>query len=335
MERGKSTPPQLARAAQRALGVLGDLRRRSLHNWRLKVGAFVLAAAFWFLVSMDDTVISQRTLRAPLNVEGLSSNQLASGVPSTVEVRLSGPAHRIGALNPTSIDAVLDLRGTSGAFEQPVRVFPPQGISLVGVQPSEVLGSIETQLERTVAVEVALVGGAPSDLHLEVQALPREVSVSGPEGQVAEVARVLAPFRPDQGATTVTVYAADEAGLPLSEVVISPAEVELTPSEEVVLHTRRVGVVLRPLSLPSLAVRSATLSQPEALLAGLEAELGGLEQVRATAALADDVGPGVYTLELALELPEGVSALEAPTLEVELAEPAPSEPAPPATVPSR
>lgn len=321
----------LTRAAPNALRTLwGRLR----HNWRLKLGALLLAAVFWFFVSMDDTVISQRTLRAPLKVEGLGIQQVVSGLPDTVEVRLSGPSHRISALNPSGVDAVLDLRGTTGAFEQAVRVFPPQGISLVSVRPSEVLGSVETRLEQAVPVEVALVGGAPEDVQLGVRTLPSAVVVTGPEGRVARVVRVLAPVQVDAaGATspeTVAVYAVDEAGLPVADVQVQPAEVEVSVSEAPVLHTRRVPVALRPFSLRPLEVRSATLSQREALLAGSEADLAALERVRATATATEGLGPGVHTLEVVLELPEGVTALEVPRLEVELAEPEQAEPAPPA-----
>lgn len=311
-------------AAGRPLGALRELRHRSLNNWHLKVAAFALAVVFWFFVSMDDTVISQRTVRAPLNVEGLAANQLTSGVPETVEVRLSGPAHRISSLSPNGVDAVLDLRGTSGAFEQTVRVFPPQGISLLGVQPSEVVGSVETQIEQAAPVEVALIGSVPDDLHIEVRTLPSAVVVSGPEGRVNEVARVLAPVRPGELTETVAVYAVDAAGVPVPEVSVQPEQVAVTLSEAPVLHTRRVPVVLRPLVPGRWRVLSATLSQPEALLAGPEADLAGLERVQATAALTgSELTPGVHTLVLSLELPEGVSALEVPQLEVELAAPEP------------
>ncbi|ADI14821.1 YbbR family protein [Truepera radiovictrix DSM 17093] len=318
-----------ARAALQALpeGFAG-LWRRLRHNWRLKLGALLLAVVLWLFISMDDTVIGQRTLRAPLKVEGLGSQQVVSGVPDAVEVRLSGPAHRVGALNPSGVDAVLDLRGVTGAFEQTVRVFPPQGINLISVRPSEIWGSVETLVEQPVPVEVALVGEPPDDVQLEARALPSAVVVSGPESQVAQVARVLAPLRPGGAVSTVPVYAVDEAGLPVPEVQVQPAEVELSVDAAPVLYTRRVPVVLRPLSLPSLEVRSATLSQPEALLAGSEAELAALERVRATAVVPQDVGPGQHTLEVALELPEGVTALELPRLEVALAAKAPSGPPP-------
>jgi YbbR domain-containing protein len=336
-EKAGSKPPKggswrRARVALQALPErLAGLWRRLRHNWRLKLGALLLAVVLWLFISMDDTVIGQRTLRAPLKVEGLGSQQVVSGVPDTVEVRLSGPAHRVGALNPSGVDAVLDLRGVTGAFEQTVRVFPPQGIDLISVRPSEIWGSVEVLVEQPVPVEVALVGEPPEDVQLEARALPGAVVVVGPESQVARVARVLAPLQAAEGILTVPVYAVDEAGLPVPEVQVQPAEVELSVEAAPVLYTRRVPVALRPFSLRPLEVRSATLSQPEALLAGSEAELAALERVRAMAILPEALGPGSHTLEVALELPEGITALEVPHLEVVLAAP-PSAPsgAPPA-----
>ena len=112
-----------------------QLRATLFHNLPLKLGALLLATVFWFFVSTDDAVISQRTLRAPLHTEGLSETQVVPGLPERVTVRLSGPASRLRALNPDGLDVVLNLRGVTGSFERGVRVFPPQGITVVRGEP--------------------------------------------------------------------------------------------------------------------------------------------------------------------------------------------------------
>jgi len=291
------------------------------NNWHLKLGAFVLAVLFWFFVSTDDAALSQRSLRAPLKVEGLREGQIASGVPDTVEVRVSGPSYRIDALRPEGVDAVLDLRDAEGAFEQPVRVFPPQGIWLVSVNPSEVLGTVETRRSKEVPVEVALIGG-PEDALLEASTTPRAVTVRGPEGQVERVERALAPVSAPEG-VVVGVYPVDAAGQPVTGVSLEPHEVTLSVRETPVLHTRRVPVEVAPLELASLSVAEATLTPEAVTLVGPKEALEGLGRVIATPQLTpplatSDAGPGRYTLETTLELPEGVLALQAPRLELRL-----------------
>ena len=159
-----------------------QLRATLFHNLPLKLGALLLATVFWFFVSTDDAVVSQRTLRAPLHTEGLSETQQVPGLPERVTVRLSGPASRLRALNPEGLDVVLNLRGVTGTFERGLRVFPPQGITAVQVVPSEIIGTVETQLQKEVPVQgITLAASTPvaADTVLTLRAEPPVVRGRG------------------------------------------------------------------------------------------------------------------------------------------------------------
>lgn len=288
------------------------------HNGYLKLGAFLAAAVFWIFVSNDDSLVSQRIVRAPLNVEGLSPEQRVPGVPERVEVRLSGPASRLGSIRPDGVDAVLNLRGISGDFEADVRVFLPQGISLVGVNPSEIIGTVEGSAQKRVPVYSVFSAPAPDDAVIEVSPSPGEVTVSGAESLVAQVTQVVVPFNPLEARERAAPYAVDAEGNPVGGVSVTPRQIRLRAARQDILYVRTVPLGLAPLTLSGLEVRSAQLSFSEITVVGSKEALASVEGLTATLPQTPPLAPGQYTLDVALALPEGVRALEAPQLTLQL-----------------
>lgn len=301
---------------------------RLLHHGTLKLGALLVAAIFWLFVRTDETVISQRTLRAPLNIEGVGAAQTVLGVPERIEVRLSGPSNRISSLNPEGVDAVLDLRGVVGEFEQPVRVFPPEGITLLSVNPTEVLGRVEQQVEKSVPVRALGFGEAPADTVTEIRTRPAQLTVSGAETQVARVTQALVPVELGAPGETGTPYAADAEGAPVRDVSLTPETVALELEPRRVMSVRQVPLVLGALEIAGGEVEAASLSTDSVRVVGPYEVIAELQQVVATPAETPVLTPGRYTLETALALPEGVSALDEPQLEVRVRADTPPRAAP-------
>lgn len=303
------------------------LRGRLLHNLTLKLAALLIAALFWVFVNTDETVVSQRTLRAPLNLEGLAPNQTVTGVPERVEVRLSGSPRRIAALNPEGVDAVLDLRGVVGEFEGVVRVFPPQGIGFVSVNPSEVLGTVELRVDKVVPVRALTLGAGPDDTLTRVRTSPGRVVVSGAETQVARVTQALVPVDlaapPERG----RAYPADAQGNPVAAVTLRAEEIGLELAQRPVLALRRLPLVLEPVQWGG-AEGTATLTQDEITVVGPSATLDRLGRVTATLPKTGVLRPGQYTLDVTPALPEGVSALGTPQLSLRVRAPRPGRPVP-------
>ncbi len=295
--------------------LLGTLRERLLHNLALKLGALLLATVFWIFVRTDETVVSQRTLRAPLNVEGLTGAQTVTGVPERVEVRLSGSPRRVAALSPEGVDAVLDLRGITGEFEQTVRVFPPQGIGFVNVNPSEILGTVERLAKTRVPVRAVMLGAGPDDTLTQVRVSPDEVVVSGAETLVERTTQALVPVDLSAPAEQGTAYAADAQGNPVAGVGLKTRTIGLELTQRPVLATRRVPLVLGPVDFSGAEVVAA-LTQSVLTVVGPSEVLGRLERVTATLPETPALRPGQYTLDVTLALPKGVSALSAPQLEL-------------------
>ncbi len=294
-----------------------------LHKLPLKLGALLLATIFWFFVGTDDALLAQRTLRAPLHTEGLAENQTVLELPERVTVRLSGPSSRLSALNPDGVDVVLNLRGVNGEFERDVRVFPPQGITVVRVNPSDIIGSVETRVQKEVPVQVVTLGTPAADTVLETRPDPATVAVAGAEAQLERVTQVLAPYDlATEGAnTSAGVYAADAQGEPVAGVSVIPAEVSVTAESRAVLSTRVLPLELSPVTVSGLEVVSAKPSQANVTVVGPEAVLRELAAVTGTLPETPELEPGRYTLGLTLALPDGVTALDAPQLELNVRTP--------------
>ena len=306
------------------------LRERLLHKFWVKLGAFLLAVIFWFFVSTDDALLAQRTLRAPLHTEGLTDTQTVPGLPDRVTVRLSGPSSRLSALNPDGIDVVLNLRGVTGEFGRDVRVFPPQGITVVRVSPNEIIGSVETRVQKEVPVQVVTLGAPTADTVLETQADSATVQVEGTAAQLERVTQVLAPYTADTdtqiadtevATTRVKLYAADAEGEPVAGVSITPEEVSVSAESRAVFSTRTLPLELTSVTVAGLEVVSATPTQAEVTVVGPEEVLKELSGVTASLPETSALGPGRYTLGLTLALPDGVTALQVPQLELDVRAP--------------
>lgn len=306
---------------RRGLGALRRLVAALVHNWPQKLGATLLAALVWLFVTVDDTSVTQRSLLVPISVEGVAEDTVVTGLPTAVEVTVTGASSRIDRLRPESFEAVLDLAGQTGAFEQPIRVLLPPAVDLIRFSPSDVIGTIEPVTTKEVAVETVLLGSPGPDTRVEVTPDPPSVQVRGRSSTLAQVARVVAPTGPAPGQRTVTPFAADTAGHPVAGVATVPAELTVTVTTEPLLVQRSVTVALAPPSLPTYSV-TARLDQPTVSVVGPPSQLDGLETVPGTVELAtENPAPGSYTLPVTLELPTGVSALQPLTATVRLVRP--------------
>ena len=294
---------------------------RLVHNWPQKLGALLLAVLLWLFVSNDSTSTTQRAFFVPLNVQGLSENQVATGVPERIEVTVSGPSPRVNALRPESIDAGLDLSGADGTFEESIRVSPPQGISLVRVNPTEVGGVVESTTQKSVPVRIALVGEAAPNLELDTTVSPDSVSVRGRSSLLSEVTAATAVVQAEPGEVTVTLFPSDASGEPVSGVALDPSVATVGLVGKRILHIRTVPIDLRLPSFSPLTVQGSNLSSETLRVAGPVEALNALETIdvsveRPTTALEE----GSYTFDVTPQLPEGVVALDMITLSVRLSE---------------
>lgn len=76
-----------------------------VQHWRLKLLALMLSLGLFVAVAFQQNPISQQTATAPISYDGLASDQILVGAPSTIKVNLVGLAGnlRAVALNPVPV----------------------------------------------------------------------------------------------------------------------------------------------------------------------------------------------------------------------------------------
>lgn len=293
---------------------------RLLDRWPQKLGALVLAMVVWFFVSTSEVTTTQRSLLVPLSVEGVGERRVAVGLPEFVEVTVTGPSNRVDRLRPENIEAVLDLSGLQGEFDQTIDVRPPQGIDLVRVNPEQVIGFLEQVSSKQVAVSVVWLQEPPPDTQALAVPQPASISVSARDEILERVVRAVAPVRTTSGSTEVQVFAADAQGLPVRDVTLSPATVTVATNEREIFVRRTVGVELETpapdrISAASLAENEVPVVGPPSVLRDLESVVARVEPETVPRE------PGRYTLAVRLQLPPDVIAERSPTANVTVIDP--------------
>lgn len=145
--------------------------RTLVHNWRLKLSALGLALFLWALVQTEprnsDTFAS-----VPVRVDVMDTSWTASGPPSpsTVELRVSGPAREIYRLarmgttvrvpvrNVGSRDTLISLQRDWVALDA------GGGLSVESFSPSAVTVALERAVTRVLPVAIETRGSLPNQL---------------------------------------------------------------------------------------------------------------------------------------------------------------------------
>lgn len=284
---------------------------RLLHNWPLKVGAFVLATLIWLFVASSDTETVQSTVSIPITTEGVAANQVAIGLPDVVFVTVSGEARRVERLRPENLEALLDLSNVQGNFERTVDVQGPRDIAIVAWEPRVVTGQLETVTSKSVPVTVVVLGTAPGAA-LSANATPQQVTATGPSGPLGRVSQVLAATPPEAGEHELALFPADADGLPVRDVSLEPNRVSVAVVSRPLMEIGVAEVVLVPPELPTLI--DARLDRDTIAVMASAEVLAGLPPLEATVELTTPMpAAGQYTLPVTLALPAGVAALEIPT----------------------
>ena len=304
--------------------LLDLLDRLLIQNAPRKLGALAVAIVVWLFVATDTATIAQRSLLVPIVVEGVSAEQVVVGLPQFAEVTVSAPTTRIDRLRPESFEAVLDLAGVSGDFQERVSVAPPQGIVLERVVPSEVIGIVESVARAEVPVVASVLGEAGGDLRVRATVTPAQAQVRGRSAVVARAVAVVVPLPVGDtlGATAMsgTGFAVDATGRPLPEVAIEPQSFVLGWDLEPVILERTLPLRVAP---PPDGPWSAPLGAPsEVTVVGPRSSVTPLEEVVVDVELpTGDLESGRYTATLRPRLPADVLAIEIPTVEFDYTAP--------------
>jgi len=164
-------------------------------NWLLKFISLAFAVVLWFFVMGESRM--EVTHIAPLEYINLPEGlMIASEVPTSVSIMISGPRALQVNLSPSDISLGVDLKGLSAGvtsfkrLEESLNI--PTGLKITRISPSYVDVKLERVRDRDVPVRVILVGEpAPGFIIKSSKALPEKVTVSGAESELKGISEVV------------------------------------------------------------------------------------------------------------------------------------------------
>lgn len=168
--------------------------KKLLENWTLKVLALIFAAILWFFVTGEQRL--ERSYAVPLDLKNLPNGMMvASELPETIDVRISGPRTLLMNLHLQQIRIAIDLQGlepgltTLKRLEE--RLDLPGPLKITRLSPSYVDVKLERIASKQVEVAPRISGEPAAGYRLaEVRSEPRRVMVEGAESEVAKLERI-------------------------------------------------------------------------------------------------------------------------------------------------
>jgi YbbR domain-containing protein len=170
------------------------MMRGFMDNWILKLISLTFALILWFFV------MGERRLEigyaVPLETENVPAGMMiANDLPSTIDVRISGPRTLLMNLQPQDIRIAVDLGdvqpGVTSFKRLEERLNLPWALRVTRLSPAFVDVRLERVARKTVPVRPVLVGTpAPGFRVTTVQGSPAQIVVEGAETELAEVSEV-------------------------------------------------------------------------------------------------------------------------------------------------
>lgn len=295
--------------------------RRTLHNLPQKALAALLAGGLWFVATGERRETTERSFNVRVQqVDDTSTNpagerRSVSLARPTVRVTLSGPRTTLQGLSGDELDATVTVTNQpEGDFQVPVRVRVPEGLRLVGVDPGTVSGFIDTEITRTLPINLAATN-LPERALPDYELTPNTVRVTGPQDRAEAIARVFTvPVSLARGASAeVRLVALDANGRPVTDVRLDPATVTVERTDRVDLPLRTLRVTLPP-PPAALELISAELDPPSVRVIADPATLSRLANVVARVPYRE----GRYSAVARLQLPAGVRSLDTVTVTLDV-----------------
>ena len=294
--------------------------------------AFILALVVWVSAVITADPNEQHTSRAvEIEIIGQDPNLLlVEEIPRQARLTLEAPRSIWDKLNsnPTLIRAWIDLSGL-GAGEHEVEVksrIDASPVRNLQIDPEQIQLTLEPLLQRTLPVQPVVTGSLPFGYQRgEPSIEPQQVTISGPESQVNRVslARVLLDIAGASEAIDqrLSVELLDEAGVPVSNVEILPAEVTVNLPIRLLggFKNAAVKVVTKGQVAEGYRLTSISVSPPTVTLFSDDPDL--IEQIPGfvetlpvdLSDLSDDV-----EISTGLNLPENVTLVREPSVLVQV-----------------
>ncbi|HWZ86870.1 MAG TPA: CdaR family protein [Thermoanaerobaculia bacterium] len=171
-----------------------NLSRILFRNLGTKLLALAIACATWFVLSGQRRErISERSYRIPLSIVNVpSGTMVVSPLPDAVDVRVRGAFTPLRALEPSKLEAVIDLADAVPGEKRyplgPADINVPADVEVIAILPGEIRLLLDAVAEKTVPIVVEVSGQPSPGAHLdEVTVDPRSARIVGPAKTLARL----------------------------------------------------------------------------------------------------------------------------------------------------
>ena len=166
-------------------------------NLGTKLLALGIACVTWYILTGQRRErISERNYRISLSIVNVPrGNMVVSPLPDFVDVRIRGAFTPLRALEPSKLEAVVDL-ADAGPGEKRYPLGPgdinvPANVEVIAISPAEIRIVLDVVAEKTLPIAADLAGqplpGARLD---EVSVEPRSARIVGPEKALSRLTTI-------------------------------------------------------------------------------------------------------------------------------------------------
>jgi YbbR domain-containing protein len=231
---------------RKALFPQHEERRGGLfQNLGIKLIAIICALVLWFFVVGEEK--AEIGLTIPVEIVNVPANlMVVNDVDNGIDVRVSGPRSLIRQVASQKISKTIDLsRAGAGLISFPISPdsLPlPRGVRVTRVRPTSITIFLERVVRKSVSVQPVVVGEpAPGFSIAKVSVEPQQVTVSGPESELAGLSRVWSKPIDVAGLNSSVrrPVGLDFKGYHLSAVRDGPVEAQVEVEERVVTREFR------------------------------------------------------------------------------------------------
>jgi YbbR domain-containing protein len=303
-----------------------DVRRIVTHDFPLKAVAVVIALLFWVAIVQNaapSVIVHDFDGRIPVDrPDNVPSGYVLRGPLGDVGVTLRGAPGVADRIALSDLKATLDMSSLVLGQAAPqdarveVTVLAKADVEVVAVSPPTVAVRVERLTSRTVVVQSRFANEPPAGTRAgDAEVTPTEVTVTGPESDVARVTAVLGTVRFGDAQIDIESHdtpaiPVDAAGVPIDGLQVEPGVITVKVPVLPIATTRTVPVVftLRGVVAPGYWVVGAAMDPFAVTVRGEEQVLATLDRIETQPIDVGDLSAS-RTLTVGLAVPEGVTLL--------------------------
>lgn len=198
--------------------------------------AIALAFLLWLQVTSQSEIVKEKEFTVPVTYSGKADTLALLDQPEFIKVVVSGPTSLVDRVESNTIRPVVKLDSKkAGEHRSPILLTDtPQGLT-AKLSRNEANFRLESIRRTSRQVEVEVRGNIPSDLRYDgATTAPETVSISGPSSRIEEVRKVrvmldLSNLKPG-AAPKLLVEVLGNSNVPISNVIVDPAQVDVFPA---------------------------------------------------------------------------------------------------------